>query len=380
MEVPMKSYGSETKSPAGAKPNSDNGVPHPVYSPAQRPAGLVHESGSAMPSCGLNPQEIARRIGNPDVAAEMRSGTVNDEFTRNASVAETDNGHPDPKEVESKVDALQQRIDQLERENAQLRKANEDGEAFISLHSHDLNEGLGNIGRSTQLILTRSQFAGDPLIHEACTWILNGARQIEAINNSAMLFLRATDAAQKDEAVDLLAAARDAVSILKEKYAACGGEITLGDLPQVKGCSRALLTDVFQNLFENPLKHKRDGVSLKVDVSGTATESGFGVIAVADNGLGIDPVLEEHIFEKFKRGRNIAPGNGLGLFNVYNVITRSGGKVWARNNAAGATFFFSLPLAQLDSISGAATDAGIVIRPAPKELGISAQDADAAAV
>jgi light-regulated signal transduction histidine kinase (bacteriophytochrome) len=333
--------------------NAENGAPDQRSLPTPDMAAPVYDSGYAMPTVGVNADSIG-------VWAAGHEATI--------------------KVFNRKIEALQGVVENLQCENAQLRKTDDGNEAFLSIHGHDLNAGLRNIRCSAQRILARSRFASDPLIHEACTWILDGVCRIEAINNSAKLCLRATDAAQKDETVDLEGAARDAISILKEKYEACGGEITLGPLPQVKGCSRTLLTVVFQNLFDNPLKYGRPGVSPKIEVNGTSTEFGLGVISIADNGVGIDPALAGQIFEKFKRGFNVAPaGDGLGLFNVHNVITRSGGKVWVENNGSGSTFFFSLPLAQPNLTSSATTESDSATRPLPKEPGKAADDAEAAA-
>jgi signal transduction histidine kinase len=71
------------------------------------------------------------------------------------------------------------------------------------------------------------------------------------------------------------------------------------------------------------------------------------VFSVADNGPGIDPAFQDRVFGAFKRlhGKE-HPGNGLGLAFCKKAIQWHGGRIWLESvPGAGATFYFTLPLA-----------------------------------
>jgi PAS domain S-box-containing protein len=72
------------------------------------------------------------------------------------------------------------------------------------------------------------------------------------------------------------------------------------------------------------------------------------IVAVSDNGPGIDPDELPHIFERFYRARHgrqqRSGGTGLGLAICKAFIEAHGGSIWAESSVQGTTFSFSLPL------------------------------------
>ena len=68
--------------------------------------------------------------------------------------------------------------------------------------------------------------------------------------------------------------------------------------------------------------------------------------AVKDQGPGIAPEDQPHLFELLYRGKGSGKeaGLGLGLAIVKRVIDAHGGRLWVESGAGqGATFFFTLP-------------------------------------
>src|SRR5215208_190050 len=70
------------------------------------------------------------------------------------------------------------------------------------------------------------------------------------------------------------------------------------------------------------------------------------VVSIKDTGTGIDPEIMPRLFSKFVTKSQ--SGTGLGLFISKSIIEAHGGTMWAENNGdeEGATFSFTLPLAQ----------------------------------
>ncbi|MGB5823496.1 MAG: transporter substrate-binding domain-containing protein [Proteocatella sp.] len=65
----------------------------------------------------------------------------------------------------------------------------------------------------------------------------------------------------------------------------------------------------------------------------------------ADNGVGLSKENADQIFNPFFTTKGPNKGTGLGLYIVYNEISKLGGKIWLESQLnEGATFFVSLPL------------------------------------
>jgi signal transduction histidine kinase len=84
------------------------------------------------------------------------------------------------------------------------------------------------------------------------------------------------------------------------------------------------------------------------------TRDGGAEVRVVDRGPGVPPRERERIWERYARGRagkNGAPGMGLGLHIVRELVRLHGGRVGIdRGPSGGAAFWVWLPLHQADSL------------------------------
>lgn len=108
------------------------------------------------------------------------------------------------------------------------------------------------------------------------------------------------------------------------------------------------ITQVLLNLLGNALQYTPSGGL--VSVRAWQEEQAL-LIAVQDNGIGIDPEHLPHIFERFyrvdKSRSRAGGGSGIGLTISRHLVEAHGGRLWATSPGAGqgSTFTFSLPLA-----------------------------------
>lgn len=107
---------------------------------------------------------------------------------------------------------------------------------------------------------------------------------------------------------------------------------------------RPRIIQVIINLVKNASKYSPEDKVIEVSVY---RQAGYVFAEVIDHGDGISPEDQEHLFERFFRGRRAEQeggGIGIGLGLCKGIIDAHGGKIGIRSQLGeGATVWFSLP-------------------------------------
>ena len=251
-------------------------------------------------------------------------------------------------ELERANEALQERETQLLHQAEQLSRSNAHLEQFAYVASHDLQEPLRTIAVYTELIQRRCAGRFDPEVEKFMETVVEGARRMEELIRDLLSYSRAIHATSAPEPIDSGEAVRAAMMNLEPVIAETDAVIECRGLPVVD-VDRVLLTQVFQNLLSNALKYRSE-TRPRIEVS-AALRDGQWIFSVCDNGIGVHSDYHETIFSPFKRlHSNRYPGNGVGLAICRQMIDRLGGRIWVQSQpGCGATFFFSIPVAEKEA-------------------------------
>jgi light-regulated signal transduction histidine kinase (bacteriophytochrome) len=244
-------------------------------------------------------------------------------------------------------------VDQLNAASADLARSNADLEQFAYVASHDLQEPLRKVSGFCQLLQMRYADQLDERAQEYIRFAVDGAKRMQDLINDLLMLSRVGRTAESFGQVDLDAVARDVVEVLGPAIEESQATVTVGDLPEVTG-DRRLLAATLQNLITNALKFRSEEppeVSVTATLADGAGDGSAGngsewVIAVADNGIGIDPDYGEQIFTIFKRlhHRTEYAGTGIGLALAKKIVEFHGGRIWLDPTPPpGATFKIALP-------------------------------------
>jgi len=105
------------------------------------------------------------------------------------------------------------------------------------------------------------------------------------------------------------------------------------------------LRQVLDNVVGNAIKYSNANAEVKISIH---SEGDQVILQVTDEGPGISPADQPHIFDKFYRGSNITSdieGSGLGLAIVKTIVESHQGRIWMESTVGkGSSFFIVLPV------------------------------------
>lgn len=237
----------------------------------------------------------------------------------------------------------------LEQANGNLLERNRELEQFAFVASHDLKEPLRKIVAFGDRLEKRLAAHLDPEARNYLDRMKAAAGRMQALIDDLLSYSRLTTKAVPFAHVDLDALVAECVADLEITIDRVGGTVEVGALGTIDADPHQM-RQLFQNLIENALKYRREGVPPLVRIVTRRTGAGADerlVVDIADNGIGFEPRHAERIFVLFERlhSHQQYEGTGLGLAICRKIVDRHGGRLSATGApGVGATFHLELPI------------------------------------
>jgi len=234
----------------------------------------------------------------------------------------------------------------LARERAARQVAEEEAaarERFLAVVSHELRQPLQAALGALELMSRRASREKGIHARELLErQIHQMARVVDDLLDSSKIVRGEVEI--RREVVDVRQLVRDAIEV--SFTPANDGRVnsTLPETPVWVSADGSRLRQVFQNLLSNAEKFSPSDTPIALTVGG---EQGYAVIAVKDQGIGMDAASVPRMFELFARADDRVAGYGIGLAVVRRLVELHGGTVHAHSQGlgTGSEFVVRLPLA-----------------------------------
>ncbi len=230
-----------------------------------------------------------------------------------------------------------------------LRAANRQKDQFLAMLAHELRNPLAPITTAAQLLQRgtldpqRARHASDIIVRQAehMTDLVNDLLDVSRVTRGL--------AEIEKEDLDVASIVSGAVEQVRPLLDMKRHELKL-DLWQrplhVSG-DRTRLVQVVSNILNNAAKYTPSGGKIVVRVTRDGNEA---VVAVCDNGQGVEPQVLPYIFDLFTQAERTPDrsqgGLGIGLALVKSLVALHGGRVAAHSAGPnqGSEFVVRLPL------------------------------------
>lgn len=221
-------------------------------------------------------------------------------------------------------------------------------QAFLHNAAHELKTAVTIVKSSLQLLASRPR-TPDEYKEGLAACLADSDRMADLVQRMLLLARLEQNAAPAEAACDLCEVVQEAVTQLATTAEARGVEVK----PDTGETARIPLeydaaTTLVSNLLLNALQHSPPGRQVTVTVRASANEA---IFVVQDQGEGIKPEDQPHIFERFYRGDSsrarTTGGTGLGLAICKAIAESCGGNIAVESTlGSGTRMTVTLPALQ----------------------------------
>jgi len=213
--------------------------------------------------------------------------------------------------------------------------------------SHDLRAPLRHIAAYVAILQSEAASRLDATSQQHLQAISASANSLGELIDALLAFSRTGRAEMNRRQVNLATLVEEARHELHSEIEGRDIDWQISSLPVIQG-DPFMLRQAIINLLSNALKYTRKCERPRIEIGATESDDET-TFFIRDNGVGFDMQYADKLFGVFQRlhAATEFEGTGIGLANVWRVIQRHGGRVWAEGEVnVGAAFFFTLPKRQ----------------------------------
>lgn len=231
--------------------------------------------------------------------------------------------------------------EQLMRNNKELKKTNEELDRFVYSTSHDLRSPLTSVLGLADIIAEESS-EENTITH--VEMIRNRIIRLDAYIRNILSYSKNNRTEVSVGLVDVEQIIRDSIEYLKNSrdHSDIAFSVDIKSSHPLQ-TDAARLTTIIENIIGNALKyHKRIGEERYVKVMGEINKD-ICVLSIEDNGIGIDPIHHNRIFDMFYRITGNVPGAGIGLYLAKEMVEKLEGEI-SVSSVPGETTTFTIKI------------------------------------
>jgi len=233
-------------------------------------------------------------------------------------------------------------IEEIKTLTNNLIEKNKDLEQYAFISSHDLQEPLRTINSFIDLIGKEYACNMDINFKEYFSFIEQSANRMRALIKNILEYSIIGKNDQFTQ-VDCNILINDVLADLNTILNANQAQIEFGALPVIKALPIEI-KQLFQNLIINAIKFKKENISPKIVIT-AKRENNYWLFAVHDNGIGIDKMYNDKIFQIFQQlhDRYMYEGFGAGLAFCKKIVELHNGRIWVESKLGeGSIFYFTI--------------------------------------
>jgi len=246
-------------------------------------------------------------------------------------------------EKEKRAVELMTVIKDLKNSEEQIINANKELESFSYSVSHDLRAPLRAINGYTNMLKSNFATQLDPESNRLMNNIVHHASKMGQLIDDLLTFSRVGRRELVKSNVPMHEIVSDICSELKNEQGDRNIEFYVRELLPARADNMAI-KQVWLNLISNAVKYTNQKETAVIDISSEITGDEI-TYSIKDNGAGFDMRYASKLFGVFQRLHSDEEfeGTGVGLALVHRIISKHGGRIWARAKVnEGAIFHFTL--------------------------------------
>jgi signal transduction histidine kinase len=239
-------------------------------------------------------------------------------------------------------------VSDIHRREFELKKKNDELDAFAYTITHDLRAPLITIRNFLGYLEPDAREHPKKQFREDFQRVNRAAAKLDSLLQGLLELSRIGRTDSERQSIS----SRSEVERVKETLAGDISEAGIRvevekHLPNLHA-NQTRIYQLFQNLMQNAIRYRDPQEKDPYVRFGLITEQAERIFFVRDNGVGIDAVSREKVFEIFTRLRKTGDGAGIGLSIVRKIVELYGGRIWIVSNQIddkGVEFRFTLPKA-----------------------------------